>query len=307
MAFCLDSAGKQPSRLVDIQVAAGLVGFEYPAGYGSLIMKLLGRNSPKGETRTDWRKRPLSDKQIVYAVDDARYLLPLRDAIEERLIRLKRGPWLTDEMTAWQASVAESMRGERWRKVAGSAGQAPRTLAIVRELWRWRDAEAARRDKPSRQVFRDDLIVELAKRRSSDPKQISAVRGFERRDFQRVVPELSEAIARALALPDQECPTVVRRETNPQLNMVAQFLSSALTSVCRAREVAPSLVGTAEDVRDFVAARLERRKDQEPPALAQGWRAEVIGQLLDDLLAGKSSIRIQDPTSDHPLAFDPVG
>lgn len=307
MDFCSDSAGHQPARLVDLQVAAGLVGIEYPAGYGSLISKLLGRSSSKGETRTDWRRRPLSDKQIAYAVDDARYLLPLRDAIEARLTRLRRGAWLTEEMAAWQAAVAESLRGDRWRRVTGSSGLAPRALAIVRELWRWRDAEAARRDRPARQVFRDDLIVELAKRRSSDPQQISAVRGFERRDFQRVVPELSEAIARALALPDHECPPVIRRESNSQLNMVAQFLSSALTSVCRAREVAPSLVGTAEDVRELVAARMEGRRGDESLALACGWRAEVVGQLLDDLLAGKTSIRIQDPASDHPLAFDPVG
>ena len=84
-------------------------------------------------------------------------------------------------------------------------------------------------------------------------------------------------------------------------------MSSALTSICRAARVATSIVGTAQDVRDLVAWRLAAeggREPGEPPVLATGWRAEVVGQLLDDLLAGKTSIRIRDPRSDEPLSFE---
>ena len=93
-----------------------------------------------------------------------------------------------------------------------------------------------------------------------------------------------------------------------QLNLLGQFLSPALTSICRSANVATSLAGTATDVRDLIAYRLEFGDSAcvEPPLLARGWRAELVGNLIDDLLAGKKSIRIADPLSEHPLGFDPV-
>jgi ribonuclease D len=94
-----------------------------------------------------------------------------------------------------------------------------------------------------------------------------------------------------------------------QLNLLGQFLSPALSSICRSANVATSLAGTATDVRDFIAYRLgfTGAEDHELPLLAIGWRAELIGRLIEDLLAGKKSIRIEDPISEHPLAFDSVG
>ncbi|MGE0605806.1 MAG: ribonuclease D [Pirellulales bacterium] len=307
MAFCLEAVGRMPENLFDVQLAAGLIGMEYPAGYGNLISRVLNKKTHKAETRTDWRRRPLCDKQVAYAVDDVRYLFPIRDKIGERLAELGRLEWLKDEGLAWQQSVNHSLGPERWRRVSGSSTLASRGLAIIRELWKWRDEEARRRNRPSRQTLRDDLIVELAKRRSDDPKQIAAVRGFERGDLKRAIPDLAKAIKAALELPDAECPRTIRREPNSHLAMIGQFLSSALSSICRQQEVAPSLVGTVDDVRELVAYRMGgSRSRSELPELMRGWRAQVVGQVLDDLLAGRVAIRIQDPESDHPLAIEPV-
>ncbi len=177
LVFCLSSVARRPTRLFDIQIAAGLVGYEYPAGYGSLLSKLLGEKPQKGETRTDWRRRPLSAQQIEYALDDVRFLPEMRNRLVSKLEELGRLSWMEDEMEAWQTTVETSRSAERWRRVSGINGLSSRSLAIVRELWRWRDSEAKRRDSPVRRVLRDDLIVELAKRRSADLKQIRLVRG----------------------------------------------------------------------------------------------------------------------------------
>jgi ribonuclease D len=306
--FCLESTGKFPNQLVDVQIAAGLIGLEYPAGYGNLISRLLGATPDKGETRTDWRRRPLTEKQIIYALADAKHLEPLYEVIGARLDTLGRREWFADEMLAWQEDVRASRSKERWRKVSGSSGLSSRCQAIVRELWLWREGEAEKRNCPVRRVIRDDLIVELAKRRSDDPKQIRAIRGMEYGQLGRAVPELARAIETALNLPDSECPKVIRQDTNPQLMMLGQFLSTALSSICRKAEVAASLVGTANDVRELVAYLLDGQ-DVAPgamPLLATGWRAEVVGQLLEDLLFGKASIRIQNPNSEQPLVFEPV-
>ena len=305
LVFCLTATSRRPSRLFDIQIAAGLVGYEYPAGYGALLAKLLGERPQKGETRTDWRRRPLSRQQIEYALDDVRFLPAMRDRLHDKLAALGRIEWMQAEMTAWQDEVEAARTAERWRRVSGTNGLSSRSLAIVRELWRWRDAEAARRDSPVRRVLRDDLIVELAKRRSADPKQIRAIRGLERGDLQRLLPKIAEHIAQALELPESECPRTERRETPNQLNLLGQFLSAALSSICRSAQIAPSIVGTASDVRELIAFRLGYG-DSEPPLLARGWRAEIVGQLINDLLSGNKSIRIADPKSDHPLVFESV-
>ena len=215
LLFCLAATGRPPHGLFDVQIAAGLVGFEYPAGYGSLMSKLLGQRLHKGETRTDWRRRPLSTGQIEYALDDVRYLerhgcqaaRPARQSWAAQ-------SWMDAEMAAWKSDV-EATRSRR-TLVEGlrHSGLSRRSLAIVRELWRWRKREAERRDCPTRRVLRDDLIIELAKRRSADLKQIRAVRGMERGDLQRCLPQLAAAIERALAVADDECPVPQQREAS---------------------------------------------------------------------------------------------
>jgi ribonuclease D len=309
LLFCLAAVGRPPYGLFDVQIAAGLVGHEYPAGYGSLMYKLLGTRLQKGETRTDWRRRPLSTSQIDYALDDVRYLGPMAGKLRARLQTLGRTAWLEGEMEAWQAEVGASRGGDRWWRVSGTSGLSRRSLAIVRELWSWREREAEKRDWPTRRVLRDDLIIELAKRKSGDLKQIRALRGMERRDLERVLPQLAAAVTRALDLADDECPVPQGRPVPAQLNVLGQFLSTALISICRAAELAPSIVGTASDVRELVAYRLGLADDNgrgEPPPLGRGWRAEIVGRMIDDLLAGRLAIRIGDPLADEPLLFEPV-
>jgi ribonuclease D len=304
--FCLLAIGRRPAQLFDVQIAAGLAGAEYPAGLGTLVAKFLGGTPPKHETRTDWRRRPLSKRQVEYALNDARYLQPLRDAIYAKLQELGRLSWLEEEMAAWQDALDRSMSHERWRRVSGNAGLDARALAIIRELFHWRDAEAQRRNQPARRILRDDLIVELARRGSADPTRIVAVRGLERGDLHRRVGDIAAAIQRGLDLPETECPPRAPREQVPELSVLGQFLFAALGSICREAQLAPNLVGTPNDIREWIVHRTghSRSKSGHVPQLARGWRAEFVGRLFDDLLAGKLSIRVADPKSDHPLTFE---
>ncbi len=307
LSFCLEAVGKLPTGLFDVQIAAGLVGLEYPAGYVNLTTRLLDTNPGKGETRTDWRHRPLSEHQIEYALNDVRYLEPLRDRLHEKLVKLNRLPWIAEEMEAWQAEVVAYTGQSQWRRLAGCSSMNRRELAIVREIWEWRDEEARTRNKPMRRILRDDLVVELAKRRTADEKRILALRDFQRRDYRTAVPDLSKCIARALALPDAECPEVMRREVGSNRAVLGQFLAAALGTICRRLELSPGLVGGPNDVRELVAYRLGELPSLSPsPSLAIGWRAEVVGKLLDDLMDGKLAVRVFDPREEQPLAFENV-
>jgi len=306
LRFSLAAVGKSPHNLFDVQIGAALIGLEYPAAYSTLVAKLLGKSLPKGETRTDWRRRPLSQRQLEYAVHDVFFLEQLSELLLQRLAELGREPWLADEMRAWQDQVQEFEQGERWARTAGIAGLSRRNLGIVRELWRWRDEEARRRNQPSKRILRDDLIVELAKRQTGDAKRIRALRGMERGDIQKQLPRISEAIERALALADSELPVMDRRPMRSQLNVLGQFLSTALGSICRSAGVAPSIVGTAQDVRDLIAYHLGMADpDEGVPLLATGWRKQVVGCVIEDLLSGRLTISIADPLAEEPLTFEP--
>ncbi len=306
--FSLLACERPPANLFDTQIAAGLCSTEYPSSYGSVVMKFLNKQAAKGEQRTDWRRRPLSDAQIEYALEDVRYLLPLYDTLERKLKQHGRLDWLAEEMDSWLQEVCDSRGRPRWRKVSGIGGLSPRSLAIVKQLWLWRQAEAERRDIPPRRILRDDLIVELAKRKSDSPDRIRQIRGMQQVLRKNTAEQIAACVRRGLEAPLDDDERRLREPMPSQLNLLGQFLSPALTSICHSAKVATSLAGTATDVRDLIAYRLEfgSATDGEPPILSRGWRAELVGNLIDDLLAGKKSIRITDPLSDEPLGFDVV-
>ena len=275
MEFCLAAVGRLPTQLFDVQLAAGLAGIEYPAGYSTLVYKLLGESMQKHETRTDWRKRPLSKRQLDYAAEDAYYLSLVRNRIHARLTVLGRLGWLAEERQSWSEALCHDMSDERWRRLSGNSGLDPRSLAIVHELWKWREEEARRRNQPARRVLRDDLIVELAKRQTADVKRIRAVRGMERGDLARRLDQIAACIQKALAQPAEECPPRHSRQATPQLSVLGQFLFAALGSVCREAHLAPNLVGGPNDIRDWIGWRLSGDEGRDVAARAQaGGRLE---------------------------------
>ncbi len=305
MGFILHAIGARPWLLFDVQVAAGLVDHDYPSGYASIVRRVLNVATNKGETRTDWRQRPLSPAQMEYALDDVRHLEHIWRKLQAELESFGRTAWMQAEMATWQDDVEESFVRKRWRRVSGLNGLSRRELAIACELWHWRDSVAESRDMPPKRVLRDDLLVELCKRKSADERQIAAIRGMQRSDLKHILNGISAAIERGLALPENECPGGERhRAPPPQLAVLGQFLSTAIAGVCRQMSIAPALVGTASDMRDLLALKLGYHAGDREPLLASGWRAELVGPLVDDLLAGRAALRIGDVRAQDPLVIE---
>ena len=305
MGFILHAIQARPSKLFDVQVGAGLVDHDFPSGYASIVRRFLNLPTNKGETRTDWRQRPLSQAQLDYALDDVRHLELIWRKIEAKLESLGRTAWMEEEMASWQDEVEESFIRKRWRRVSGLSGLSRRELAVARELWHWRDSVAESRDMPPKRVLRDDLLVELCKRKSADAREISAIRGMQRSDLRHILGGLSEAIERGLALPDDDCPGGEKfRAPPPQLAVLGQFMATALAGACRQMQLAPALVGTASDMRDLLAWKLGYHHGDRDPLLASGWRTEVVGPIVDDLLTGRAALRIGDLKSPDPLVIE---
>jgi ribonuclease D len=307
--FCFRFAGRPIAGLFDVQLAAGFVGWEYPLSLGNLVQKMLGKSLPKGESRTNWRKRPLSKAQLEYAILDVTELLEIHTLLQQEIASRDRGPWLGEEMDALQESVLEYERTSRWRRVSGTSGLKPRQLEIIRRLWEWREARARELDKPPRRVLRDDLMVELAKRQSAKVEQIQGIRGMERRGLFSQYELISEAIAEALRTPEDQLPRRPRSGRKAVSPMLSQFLSTAMACMSRQNHVAPAIVGNSDDVRDLLAYEIDhdpQQPDEDPealPNLLRGWRGAVVGRSFRELLSGNTAIRVRDRRADQPLEF----
>jgi ribonuclease D len=301
--FCWRHVQKRPANLVDVQLAAGFIGYEYPASYGNLVSKVTGIRVDKGETRTDWRRRPLSSRQIDYAIQDVVFLEQIAHTLLEELEKLNRIDWFREEMDLYQDHLALFDNSDRWRRVSGISGLRPRELAIVRSVWNWREEQAKLRNAPPRRILRDDLVLELAKRGSSKASEIRSLRGMNHRQLLKQIDNIAEAIEEALQLPKDQLPRSGKPQATPNLGILGQILTVALSAICRKSNIAPQLVGTAQDVREWAAHKLGIHQPQRPPALSFGWRAKIIGKQLEEILLGKSALRIDNPLADIPLSI----
>ncbi len=301
--FCYRFTGKPIAGLFDTQLAAGFVGMEYPASLGTLVQRLVGKTLPKGETRTNWRHRPLSTDQLEYALHDVTDLETMYKKLSTSVREMGREAWVEEETANRQQEVIDAENRENWRRVSGASGLNPRQLETIRQIWLWREELAKSTDQLPKRVMRDDLIVELAKRGSSDAKKLRHIRGLERRPYIDHYEAIAEAIRIALETPDDKLPRRPKGSRKSVSPMLSQFLSTSIACISRQQKLAPPIVGNADDVRELLGYELDH-DDRDPlPSLLQGWRGDIVGKSFRRLLAGDLAIRIADVTEEQPLEF----
>jgi ribonuclease D len=299
--------GKVPRRVFDVQIAAGLVGFGYPLSLGNLVYQALKVSLLGGETRTDWRRRPLSEAQLRYALEDVRHLLDLADKIGADLARLGRVDWAEDEFATFLDGIENRGEDERWRKLSGLHMLNRRGLETARRLSEWRMEDARKANRPLRSVLRDDLLVAIAKRQPANRRDLEALRDFNRPQLLARANEILGVIAEAQNVPAEALPEPAERhDDGPGLAMVVSLLSATLSQVAAQEKVAGSLLGGASDLKELVRWYLDGQDAGRMPELLQGWRREVCGKTLLGVLSGKRALRIVDPQAEVPVALDPV-
>jgi ribonuclease D len=308
LRICHLRAGKLPEKVFDVQLAAGFVGFSYPLSLVNLVGQVLGITLPGSETRTDWRRRPLSTAQREYALDDVRYLLDLADYLGKRIEELKRTSWANVEFRDLVSAVAERAEEDRWRRLPNLNQLSRRGLEAARQLAFWREDDARRRNRPLRQVMRDDLLVGIAKRLPRNARELEALRDFNRPALLGHTNTILAILDRARTVPEDQLPALSSRpEEPPGVSMVSSMLSAALAQHCAQNQVATALVANATDLRHLVRWHFEERDESRRPLLLQGWRHEFCGQLLLDILDGRLALRVADPGSEFPVALEAVG
>ncbi|QDU06472.1 Ribonuclease D [Gimesia chilikensis] len=305
--FCRHFSGKKPQKLIDLQIAEGLRSRSFPISYTALVARVLGEKAGSKETRTDWRRRPLTDQQIKYALDDVKYVLRIWKIQEKELTDLGRLEWAQAEFQRMIDEVDSEFHRENWRRVSGLHKLKPRELAIVRELFDWRDEVGQDKNQPVRRILRDDLLIELAKRKPKTPQDLTATRDLNRKNMFKLAPQVIQRIEKALQLPNDQLPQLEENpntQQNQDEQVIGKLLGIALANRCAEMNVSQTLVGTTSDLRHLVRYHVYREQSDDRPRLMTGWRAEVCGDLLTDVLDGKISMRVADPESDHPLHFE---
>lgn len=303
LRICHFAVGQPPANVFDVQLAAGLVGYSYPIGYGGLVQDLLGQRMTKGETLTDWRRRPLLPAQLRYAFDDVRFLLPAWKKLTDRLRRVDRLRWAGEEFAGFvRKAVADEATTERWRKVKGIGGLDRRGLAIAREVFGWRDGFARRVNRPPRMLLRDDLIAEIARRAPRSLDDLQSLRGLPRGEPEAIL----DAVRRAKALPPDDLPELETRENDPpHVVLLGSLLGVVLVDMCSRKKLAANLVASGQDLKGVVRATAAAQPLPDLP-LTRGWRAEAILPELLAVLDGTHAVRVVKPSSTAPLAYLPI-
>jgi ribonuclease D len=274
--------GGAVAPVFDTQVAATLAGFQQQVGYGALVQDVMGVKLDKGDSYTDWARRPLSDTQVEYALNDVRYLPAMYRELSARLAKSDRLPWLQADFDRLaDASTYEIIPEEQWRRVKRISSLNRRQIGIAREVAAWRELEAIRRDIPKRWVLGDESIIEVARRAPATDKDLADIRGIPEKFGRSASEGVLTAVARGVALPDDQLPVLAKRRRPAGDIDGAVDLMVALVRL-RAREhgVAMPLLASRDELERLAAGE----RDASP--LLVGWRHTMVGAELLDLLDG---------------------
>jgi ribonuclease D len=290
--LCLRATGETPHNVFDVQIACGFVGLGYPLSLARVVSGLLNKTLHKGQTMTDWARRPLTPEQLEYAVEDVRHLLAAHAKLRGRLEKYKRLEWAREEFVRFEDR--EHYRPpieDRLSRVSGSGKLDALGLAILQRLMEWREKWAMEKNRPVRALVRDDILVEIARRKPTRAGDIEVLRGFPGARSPTIVRIILDLVAEARKSPPASWPEPERHRELSAVERAVQDMMVALTRwYCYENDVAYELTATTPRLRELLDHL--SGEAQETPQLLTGWRAEFIGRRIEGVLRGRSEIHI---------------
>ncbi|MGF1445362.1 MAG: ribonuclease D [Pikeienuella sp.] len=281
-------SGAIPAPVFDTQIAAMVCGYGEQVGYETLVRRILKAELDKSSRFTDWSNRPLSDKQLTYALADVTHLRGIYEALAARLESSGRAAWVREELAVLTSTATYRVDpDEVWRKVKARS-TSPRFLAVVRSLARWRELTAQARDVPRSRILKDDALVEVASARPRTPEELGKLRLLQREGRKaETAAEILAAVAEGLACPEERLPQIdppARRKEGSAA--VADLLKVLLKARADELGIASKLLASAAEL-DALAGE----EDPDLPVL-RGWRFESFGRDALKLRDGKLALAV---------------
>jgi ribonuclease D len=283
--------GREVRSLFDTQVAAGFAGLSAQAGYDTLLRELLDVRLHKSASYTRWDKRPLTEEQIGYAREDVLHLLELAAELRRRLDASGRLEWAREECRPLEQSSDERDLDSIFARLPRINSLKPAARAIARELVEWREDVAARQDRPVSTVLNDSALVELAKRRPASFAELESIRGVNPGSLRRRGEELLAAIERGRERP----PIPAERAQHDAASPLDAPLIALAEALVRGRAseagMAYELIAARSDLAQIVASTRTGHDEADVRTL-RGWRRELVGDELLELLAGRRALAV---------------
>ena len=277
-----------PHPIFDTQVAAMVCGFGDSVSYDQLVSRIKSVHIDKSSRFTDWSRRPLSEKQLEYALADVTHLRDVYLFLKEELEREGRALWLSEEMAILESPATYDLHpDDAWLRLK-SRLRKPAELAVLKFVAAWREREARSRNVPRSRVLKDDAIYEIAQQQPKDTEAMSRLRtipkGWERSASGAAI---IEAVNAALALPKTEMPHAPRHVHVPEGTAAAVELLKVLLKLISDREgVAAKIIANTDDL-EKIASEGEKAE----VAALHGWRRELFGETALKLIDGGVGLR----------------
>jgi len=283
-------AGIVPHPVFDTQIAAMVCGFGDQVGYEAIVRRLAKAQIDKSSRFTDWSRRPLSEKQLAYALADVTHLRVVYEALKQELDRTGREHWLREEMDILTNPATYRTEPEdAWKRIKVRL-RAKKQLAVLMEVAAWREREARDKNVPRSRVLKDDAIAEIAVQVPQTREALNQLRALPKgMASSRIGDAVLKAVAAGLALDPKTLPQPDdgRDEMSEQAQAAAEVLKLALKVVCEQEGIAPKLVASSSDI-DAVA-----ENDAADVHLLHGWRRELFGDLALAIKRGEAVIGFQ--------------
>jgi ribonuclease D len=275
------ATGTTAKNIFDTRLAAGFCGLNSTSSLANLVNTILGVGLTKSHTRSDWLKRPLSPEQLSYACDDVNYLVPLRFILLGRITTPETRHWLAEELLGLaDKQLANESDDTRYLKVKGARSLDRRGLAIVRELYRWRECEAIRRDRPRSHIMADKTMVTIARLRLNSIDKLRQSGALNERKLRTYGAGIASCVQKGYKVPSALLPEKETRHPLSETEKKAyNLLKTQVEQKCTMLGIDPALIATSSELKEIVSAN-KRASLGRARRLLTGWRGHFLADII---------------------------
>lgn len=284
------ATGRVPTPIYDTQIAAMVCGYGESISYENLVTDIIGATLDKASRFTDWARRPLSDRQLVYALDDVIHLREIYTELKKQIEDDGREAWIAEEMADLSDITNYRVDASKTWKRLKVKSRSPAVLQTLRATAMWREDMAAKKDVPRQRILKDDYVVQVAMQMPKTAEEMLEVRGIQGQLGGSMMTSLLDAVTAALAAPPETFPQPEEREKPMPAAQEACLdqLKLLLRQKAEDYHTVPRLVADKEELEAVVRGKLPIEKAH----FGHGWRFDIFGQAAKDLLEGKLTARV---------------